>query len=237
MSRPPRIALENFIYHIINRGNNGQTVFYDEDDFSKYLSLLRRYKEKFIFKVYAYCLMNNHAHLLIQPTQPSTLSKIMQSLTTAHTKLHHYKYKTSGHLWQGRFKNPIVQTDTYLLECIKYIEFNPVRANIVQTPLHYKWSSFHFHAGADNNNKLLDLDPVFITLGNTMQERFDSYMRFIQQEMSPEMLRHIKESINNGLFLADKAFEDEIRGKLQLARPRRKGRPPKKLIYNSLFNK
>lgn len=237
MSRPPRISLENFIYHIINRGNNGQAVFYDEDDFSKYLSLLRRYKEKFIFRVYAYCLMSNHAHLLIQPTQPSTLSKIMQSLTTAHTKLHHYKYNTSGHLWQGRFKNPIVQTDIYLLECIKYIEFNPVRANVVQTPLHYKWSSFRFHVGADNNNKLLDLDPAFITLGNTMQERFDSYMRFIQQEVSTEMLRHIKESINNGLFLADKAFEDEIREKLQLARPRRKGRPSKKLIYNSSFNK
>lgn len=230
MSRPHRISLENFIYHIINRGNNGQVVFYDEDDFSKYLGLLKRYKEKFIFKIYAYCLMSNHVHLLIRPTQPKTLSKIMQSLTTAHTKLHHYKYKTSGHLWQGRFKNPIVQEDNYLLECIKYIEFNPVRANIVQNPLHYKWSSCHFHTGADSNNELLDLDPVFINLGNTMQERYNSYMRFIQQETSAEMLTRIKDSITKGLFLSDKLFEQDIKEKLRLFKPKRRGRPLQRII-------
>jgi putative transposase len=234
MSRPPRISLENFTYHIINRGNNGQAVFHDEDDFAKYLGLLMRYKEKFVFKIYAYCLMSNHVHIIIQPTQANTLSKIMQSLTTAHTKLHHYKYRTSGHLWQGRFKNPIVQSDTYLLECIKYIEFNPVRANIVQTPLHYKWSSVHFHTGTDSDNRLLDLDPVFTTLGNTTQERHDSYVRFIQQETSVDIITRIKNSINSGLFLADGPFEEGMRERLRLARPSRRGRPRKRLLHNYL---
>lgn len=236
MSRPHRITLENFIYHIVNRGNNSQQVFCDDEDFNKYLDLLKRYKEKFHFKLYAYCLMGNHVHLLIQPTLPNSLSKIMQSLTTAHTKLYHNKYKTSGHLWQGRFKNPIVQEDNYLLECIKYIELNPVRANITQTPLDYKWSSIHLHLGFDNENRLLDFDPVFMSLANTMQDRINAYRSFIQQEMPSGIFNQIRHSIQKGLFLGDGLFEEGVRNRLRLAKPRR-GRPPRKLSHNSLRNK
>lgn len=227
MSRPARITLANFIYHIINRGNNSQAVFYDEEDFTKYLLLLERYKEKFSLKIYAYCLMSNHVHLLIQPTRPQTLSKFMQSITTAHTKLHHNKYKTAGHLWQGRFKNPVVQTDNYLIECLKYIECNPVRANIVQIPLHYKWSSIRFHLGLDSNNKLLDLDPAFLSLGHSQQECQERYLRFVQQDTPTEVLFRMQQSITRGLFFGDETFEDDVRRQLQLSRPKRRGRPAK----------
>lgn len=226
MPRPSRIALENLTYHIVNRGNNDQTVFREEKDFSKYIELLNRYKEKFCFRLYAYCLMNNHVHLLIEPTRPKTLSKIMQSLTTAHTKLYHYKYKTNGHLWQGRFKNPVVQTDEYLLECIKYIELNPVRAKIVDSPEKYKWSSFSFHAnGAEDI--LLDAHPVYLSLGINSQDRIIRYRNFVIQDTSPHIVTKIRHSVEKGLLLADELFERQIVERLKLSRPKKRGRPRK----------
>jgi len=130
MSRPLRINLSDFIYHVLNRGNNRQVIFVEEKDYLHYLDILKRYKEKFQFKIFAYCLMSNHIHLLIQISQKGTISEIMKAITIAHTRYYHYKYQSSGHVWQGRFKSPLVSSDEYLLAVMRYIEQNPVRAGI-----------------------------------------------------------------------------------------------------------
>lgn len=128
MPRPLRIHLPDLIYHVLNRGNNRQVVFAEDKNYLHYLEILKRYKEKFQFKIFAYCLMTNHIHLLIKTSTQGTISEIMKAITIAHTRHYHDKYKTSGHIWQGRFKSQPIEKENYLLACGRYIERNPLEA-------------------------------------------------------------------------------------------------------------
>jgi REP element-mobilizing transposase RayT len=137
-----RVLIENVYYHVISRGNQKQKVFLEVGDFEKYLSLLKRYKIRFKFRLYAWCLMPNHVHLIMDVNKPSELSKIMQGLNLAYARWFNKKYGKVGHLWQGRFKSMLIQKDKYALDCINYIELNPIRANIREGPLDYRWCSY-----------------------------------------------------------------------------------------------
>ena len=225
MPRPPRISLEGLVYHIINRGNNRQDVFKDKEDFATYLKTIKKFKEKYLFKLYAYCLMSNHVHLVIEPSKANTLSKIIQSITLSHIRLYHSKYKSSGHLWQGRFKNSIIQTDEYLLECLKYIELNPVRAYIVVKPEQYQWSSYTFHAFGEDKEGILDLDPMSLSLADKEEDRQRLYRDFIALEQNNTMIDIIKKSIANDYILGSDRFIDTLRERLVLSKPRPRGRP------------
>lgn len=142
MPNTPRILVENACYHLIARGNQKQRVFLDEEDFKEYLERLRQYKRKFNFKLYAYCLMPNHIHMVGQIEVAKNLSKFMQGITLSYSLYFNDKYSGVGHLWQGRFKNKIIAKDRYLVDCINYIELNPVRAKIASVPREYCWSSY-----------------------------------------------------------------------------------------------
>lgn len=144
MSKFGRVLLEGVYYHIINRGNQKQRVFLEDNDFEKYLELLKRYKRKYKFKMYAWCLMPNHVHLILEVNKPTELAKIMQGLNIAYARWFNKKYGKVGHLWQGRYKSMVIQKDKYVFDCISYVEINPVRANLIQSPLDYAWSSFKF---------------------------------------------------------------------------------------------
>ena len=100
MPRPIRIHLPDLIYHVLNRGNNRQVTFIEEQDYLHYLEILKKYKEKFQFKIFAYCLMTNHIHLVVKTSLAGTISEIMKAITIAHTRHYHYRYRTSGHIWQ-----------------------------------------------------------------------------------------------------------------------------------------
>jgi putative transposase len=167
MPRPLRIHLPDLIFHVLNRGNNRQVVFAEEQDYLHYLEILKRYKEKFNFKIFAYCLMTNHIHLLIKTSSGGTISQIMKAMTIAHTRHYHFKYNSSGHIWQGRFKSPIVSDDEYLLILMRYIEQNPVRAGMVDHPEKYLYSSYHINIKIEKDN-LVDKEenPVFLSLRN-----------------------------------------------------------------------
>ncbi|MBM3248003.1 MAG: transposase [Candidatus Omnitrophica bacterium] len=142
MSRSARLVLDNVCYHVITRGNQRQQVFFKEEDFEKYLGILTKYKKKYHFAVYGYCLMPNHAHLLIGLDDKADLAKVMQGINQSYTRYFNFRYKKSGHLWQGRFKSMVIYKDEYLLNCVKYIELNPIRAKIIDNPLDYQWSSY-----------------------------------------------------------------------------------------------
>jgi putative transposase len=142
MGRIARVYMENAYYHITVRGNQKKRVFLDEADFKKYLNLLHRYKTKFRFKIYGYCLMNNHIHLNLKPRTPGELSKFMHGINLSYTQYFNSKYKKVGHLWQGRFKSFLITKDKYLLNTVLYIENNPVRAQLVEDAVDYKWSSY-----------------------------------------------------------------------------------------------
>ncbi|MFH0913628.1 MAG: transposase [Candidatus Omnitrophota bacterium] len=156
MPRGPRILLDNVCYHIINRGNQKQNVFLEENDFAKYLQLLKHFKKKYSFKLFGYCLMPNHIHLILQPKQPQILSRLMQAITQTYTAWFNKKYKKVGHLWQGRFKSMVIQKDDYFIECAYYVETNPVRKGLAMSPMEYLWSSYRDRVIGDKNG-LLDL--------------------------------------------------------------------------------
>lgn len=142
MARTARLLIDNVCYHVISRGNQQQCIFNKEDDFLRYLDVLKKYKKRFKVSLYAYCLMSNHIHLVVETNPPRTLAKLMQSINQSYTRYFNHHYHKSGHLWQGRFKSMIISKDKYLFDCINYIELNPVRAKIVNNPLDYRWSSY-----------------------------------------------------------------------------------------------
>jgi len=152
MPRAPRITMKNACYHIITRGNQKQLVFKDSTDYHEYLSILTKYKKRYKFKLYCFCLMPNHVHLIIEVKEPIMLCKIMKCLNLSYTLYFNSKYEKVGHLWQDRFKSKIIEKDAYLLECVNYIETNPIRASLVSDLNKYTWSSYNFK----KNNDILD---------------------------------------------------------------------------------
>src|SRR5436190_17512415 len=131
MGRPLRLVGEDLVYHALNRGNNRGPVFFAPDDSRTFLRALGRTKARYPFRLFAYCLMGNHFHLVLQPAAGQTISRVLQSLTVAHTWHDHRSRASSGHVWQGRFKSPAVQDDDHLLTVLRYVEANPLRAGMV----------------------------------------------------------------------------------------------------------
>ena len=153
MPTGPRLLLESACYHIITRGNQKQTVFLESQDYEKYLHILAKYKKRYKFGLYCFCLMPNHIHLIIQVDNPLRLNKVMRGLNLSYTLYFNSKYNKVGHLWQDRFKSRVIDKDSYLLECINYIEANPLRGSLVLHLHEYKWSSYNLRG---TNNVLLD---------------------------------------------------------------------------------
>lgn len=143
MPNGPRLIIDGACYHLIIRGNQKQKVFISDDDYYLYLNKLKKYKKRFKFNLYGYCLIPNHIHLIGELNGGNnSLSKFMQGLNRSYTAYFNNTYEKVGHLWQGRFKSKVVTKDKYLIDCINYIELNPVRAGIVKAPHEYKWSSY-----------------------------------------------------------------------------------------------
>lgn len=132
-----------------------QNVFIRDSDFKVYLNLLRKYKQRYRSKFYGYCLMKNHAHLLVEPLNSKNLAKLMQGINQSYSIYFNSRYRKNGHLWQGRYKSMVINKDRYLLTCLNYIELNPVRAGIVEKAEDYKWSSYRDRI-TSGRNRLLD---------------------------------------------------------------------------------
>lgn len=139
MPRTARLLLPGACYHVIARGNEKRTVFKDEEDYGKYLGIVRRYKGLYRFKIYGYCLMGNHVHLVVES---AVLPKVMHGINLSYAKYFRYKYGGAGHFWQDRFRSFAIQKDRYLVNCISYIEYNPLRAQIALRAEDYEWSSY-----------------------------------------------------------------------------------------------
>ena len=142
MARKPRIEFPGAFYHVIVRGNNRQKTFVDDKDYRLFLERLNFYRGRFRFTLYAYVLMPNHVHMLIE-TGELPLSRIMQALQFTYTQKFNRRHKKVGHLFQGRYKAILCQKDSYLSELIRYIAQNPVRARLVKRPADWEWSSFY----------------------------------------------------------------------------------------------
>lgn len=178
MPRKPRIEFEGAFYHVITRGNQRQRIFHDSADFQKYLLLLAVYKNRTGCRIYAYVLMNNHVHLLIE-TKETPLSKVMQGFNQTYTMYYNRKYRTVGHLFQGRYKAILCDRDAYLLGLLKYIHQNPVRAKATKLLDEYDWSSHHAYTGKNNPLSLVDTDPVLRMFSENKSRARRKYREFM----------------------------------------------------------
>ena len=146
MAKKKRIWYPGAVYHITNRGNRRADIFKDEEDYQVYLIILQQTMDKYPYILYSYCLMTNHIHMQIE-TKDVEIWHIMRYINLLYTKYFNNKYNFIGHLFQGRYKSEIIENDTYNLETSRYIHLNPVKANMVNTPIEYKWSSYDTYMG------------------------------------------------------------------------------------------
>jgi putative transposase len=184
MPRKPRIEFSDAFYHVIVRGNQKQRVFKDAADFQKYLLTLTVYKNRTGCRIYAHVLMNNHLHLLIE-TKDIPLSKVMQGVNQTYTMYFNRRYRTVGHLFQGRYKAIVCDREAYLLGLLKYIHQNPLRAKIVDRLDQYPWSSHHAYTGKNNPLGLVDTDQVNQVLRMFSESKARSrtkYRQFMSEE-------------------------------------------------------
>ena len=174
MPRVARIYTEEGVFHVLARGNNKQKVFLSPGDFDVYRSLLKKFKDEHPFKLYHYCFMTNHIHLIIETNPKTNLSRFMKRLNLAYYNHFRKKYGYAGHFWQDRFKSLLISRDEYLLACGLYIERNPVKAKMVESPRLYKHSSYNYYAYGQKDD-LLDADPVYEVLAPKEEKRHESY--------------------------------------------------------------
>ena len=149
MPRIPRGQVGGHAYHVLNRGNGGAAVFHKEADYAAFLALLQMAKAKYPIRILGFCLMPNHFHLVVQPATVNVLSPFMQWWMTSHVRRYHRHYRSTGHVWQGRFKSFPIQQDDHLLTVLRYVVRNPVRAKLVESALQWPWSSLQHPTLAD----------------------------------------------------------------------------------------
>jgi len=183
MARKPRIHYYGAVYHVIARGNNKEKVFLTASDKIKYLSLLERYICKFKFNLFAYVLMDNHIHLLIQ-VQDIPLSKIMQGLQLSYTQYFNKKHDHIGHVFQQRYKAILCKNDEYLLTLIKYIHTNPKKAEIHDS-IDYKWSSHRVYLRG--NSKLVETNFILDMFNTNHKKAIKQYMQFIEDAKEEDL--------------------------------------------------
>jgi len=178
MTKTIRVIPVDAAMHLVNRGNNKQNLFNNDTDKLRYYSLMLELKQENSIDIFHYCLMDNHPHLIVWLNNQSKLSKFMKQLSLSYYSYYKKTYGHTGHLWQGRFKSNIIDTDSYLLMCGKYIELNPIRAGIVLQPQDYLFSSYKFYAYGKPDS-LLTPSPVYLALSVSPEERKEQYIKFV----------------------------------------------------------
>lgn len=225
MPRTSRVVLPNYPHHIIQRGHNRQAVFATDDDYLYYLDNLKEWKKELGCKVYAYCLMTNHVHLIIDPgDNPENLALLMKRVSGRQTRYVNKIEGRRGTLWEGRYKSSPVDRDEYLLACCRYVELNPVRAGIVDDPEEYKWSSYKNKIGLSST--WLDFDPVYLHLGRTTKEREEKYKEWVMTSSSEEEWNFIRQALQRGQLTGNNRFVEEVAEKIgRRVEFRKQGRP------------
>lgn len=214
MARLPRIIVPGQALHIIQRGNNRQACFFADVDYRYYLDSLTEAAARFGGRVHAYVLMTNHVHLLLTPESPDTPSMLLQSVGRRYVRYINQAYRRSGTLWEGRYKSALIDSDRYLLTCSRYIELNPVRAGMVDSPGDYRWSSFHSNGGG-TADPLLSPHPLYTALGNTNASRATAYRELFDRQLDTQDIHAIRETTETGLVLGNDKFKDEVKAALR----------------------
>ena len=225
MPRRPRLALPNVPLHIIQRGNNRQACFFAEEDYRFYLDWLREYADKAGCRIHAYVLMTNHVHLLISAERPESPGALMKALGQRYVQYVNRTYRRSGTMWEGRFRSCLTQEDGYLLTCQRYIELNPVRADMVEHPAEYRWSSYLGNAQGEPD-ALLKPHAMYLALGRDEASRAAAYRELFRYALEPGLVDEIRRATNGNYALGNATFAAQVAAALgRRATPGKSGRP------------
>jgi REP-associated tyrosine transposase len=208
VSRPLRIEFAGALYHVTSRGDGQKDIYLDDPDRRGYLSVLSEVCKRFNWSVYAYCLMDNHYHLLIE-TPDGNLSRGMRQLNGVYTQCFNRHHKRVGHVFQGRYKAILVQKDAYLLELSRYIVLNPVRARMVRAAKDWPWSSYRVTCGVVESPDWLITGWLLSNFAKTKKTAIERYRQFVAQgKQQPSPWEYLK----NQIFLGDEQFVEDLQG-------------------------
>lgn len=225
MPRRARLSVPGIPWHIIQRGNNRSACFYAEDDYHKYLDTLKEQAAKYGCQIHAYVLMTNHVHLLLTPEQEDSASLLMKHLGQRYVQYINRTYKRSGTLWEGRFRSCLTQSEEYVLACYRYIELNPVRADMVQHPRNYPWSSYRVNAEGKTSDLIIPQDE-YLRLGRSLEDRKKNYRSLFKAHIDSEEVNNIRKATNGNYVLGNERFQAEIASMLKSrVVPGKPGRP------------
>lgn len=229
MARLPRYFIPDQPQHIIQRGNNREPVFAHERDYRFYINCLQEAAQTQGLALHAYVLMTNHVHLLVTPATETSLPKSLQSVGRRYVQYFNYTYGRTGTLWEGRYKATLVDSEAYLLICMRYIELNPVRAGIVSHPGDYPWSSYRMNAQGQTDD-LVTPHMLYRRLGSNSDQRRSAYRQLFRSHLSTGDVEAIREATNKAWALGSQRFRAKIEtlsGRrttpLMRGRPRRQG--------------
>jgi len=180
LARKRRVWIPDFFYHIVSRGNRRDALFHDDSDFKIFLHILRQIHKKNPFEIASYCLMTNHYHLLMR-SQKQPISKVMALLNKRYADYYNTKNKVTGHVFEKRFYDKIINTNLDMLEVSAYIHLNPLEAGMVKRPELYQWSSYRYYVHVSSHPHL-NMAAVFDCLSGSKLEKREAYQRFVKEK-------------------------------------------------------
>lgn len=227
MARLSRFFLPNQPMHVIHRGKDGKRVFFGKGDYALYQAWLADAAAKYGCAVHAYVLMPNHVHLLVTPKSARSLPRLMQSLGRRHSRHVNVGRGLEGSRWEGRYRSAPIEVGTHLIDCMRYIEGNPVRNKLARSPGGHPWSSYEAHAKGVADPAIRD-HRVFQALGATPSRRAAAYGKLMSKQLAPEFIAALRAATNGGWALGSEGFKRrlaEAAGRRVVPLPR--GRPRK----------
>ena len=230
MARLPRLSLPGYPHHVIQRGNNRQTIFVDRQDHETMLGLLAENARKFDVAVHAYVLMDNHFHLLATPGRAGALSGMMQAVGRSYVRYFNLRHGRTGTLWEGRYRSTVLQTERYLMACMAYIDLHPVRDGRVSQPGDWPWSS-HSHYRGVWTDRVVTPHALYWALGNTPFDRENAYAEQVRNGLADTQWHRMESAVRGGWALGSPAYLAALAAqgptrRLTQARPGRPRRPP-----------
>lgn len=213
MPRPLRIQYPGAVYHVMNRANGRQAIFEDATDAQRFIALLEEIAAPLDWRCYAYCLMTNHYHLVLETPYPN-LSDGMQAFAARYTQAFNRRHERDGHLFRGRFKAILVERESYLIPLIRYVVLNPVLANLVQDPAAWRWSSYRATAGTAKPSPFLDLSWLVGSYAFALPQAQEAWRTHIAEGSAErEKVRAIEAKLRNRSILGGAEFVRDARRK------------------------
>ena len=227
MPRHSRIVAAGYPMHTILRGIDRGAIFFAEEDRRAFLKALAELTLAESVQVHAYVLMTNHVHLLMPPVADSGPSRVMKGIGQRYVQHVNRTYRRTGTLFEGRFRSSLVEADGYLLACQRYIELNPVRAQMVEAPDDYQWSSYSAN-GLGSPDPLVDPHPLYTALAESDAARRSAYRNLFADTLPDDLLSAIRDATNGGFVLGSDHFQKQIAAMVgRRTWPGNSGRPKK----------